>query len=120
MNQWPSSIRPPDQRFFGKSKYKPIMKHEFEANYVQTAPKFSRARRRFTLGWSALPDDEYDTLDAFFEQVAGDTFEWKHPITDEIIIVMFGSGEMPEATWTGMFQDGQDAWSLSGLVLEEQ
>lgn len=54
-------------------------KSDFEAGYVQSRPQWTRTRRDFDLGWNALYKDDKITLEAFFDENQGNTFDWTHP-----------------------------------------
>lgn len=60
--------------------YKPQRKIEFEANYIQSAPKATRGRRRFPLSWELMTETEYQTLETFFNTYQGTSFTYTHPI----------------------------------------
>lgn len=75
--------------------YKPQVRQEFEAGYVQSRPRFTRARRRWSLSWSSLPEIEYQALAAFFTEHQGSAFEWEHPRTHVIHVCRFSGDELP-------------------------
>jgi hypothetical protein len=80
MNTWPSIISPD----YGLSEdcYIPQIRTEFEANYVQSRRRATRAVRRWALEWSFLPESQYQTLETFFNANQGSIFYWTHPVTN--------------------------------------
>lgn len=66
----------------------------FEAGYVGTRPRFTRGRRAFRCGWSALPSSHFNTFMDFVSTCLGgaDTFTWtdyKHDSTGTAYTVRF-------------------------------
>lgn len=59
--------------------YLPAVRTEFEAGYVQSRPRTTRARRRWTLHWPALSETEYGSLEEHFIANQGGSFSWTHP-----------------------------------------
>ena len=57
----------------------PQVRTEFEAGYVHSRPRVTRARRRWSLTWKALPELDYQLLATFFTDNQGSTFAWTHP-----------------------------------------
>ena len=73
------------------------VKSDFEAGYVQTRAKFTRARKRFILKWSMLSASQFATLQTFFEETAvgaANNFTWTHPISDVEYDVRFKEDEL--------------------------
>jgi len=71
--------------------YKPRVHTKFEANYVHTRDTASRGRYSpFTLNWEKLPRSEYEAIEAFF-LTHGEAFNWTHPITGTVHVVVFKS-----------------------------
>ena len=62
-----------------RSPFKGRLKGDFEAGYVQIVPKHTRSRKRFILSWSGMPFSDLLTLEQFFEDNVGNTFDWTHP-----------------------------------------
>jgi len=94
------------------------IKRKFEDGTPLSRPKETRARRKFTLGWKALDQDDLDSLTAFFVANIGTTFDWTHSISSESITVRFEKDELPKAKWIG-WRGGEQAYSMNGLILEE-
>lgn len=74
--------------------HKAQVRNEFGAGYVQTRPKFTRARHRWPLHWDALPEIEYQQLKAFFIANQGGAFEWTHPLSGVVYVCVFSADEM--------------------------
>jgi hypothetical protein len=91
--QWPNTLPPPDKGT-QEGFYKPQRKLEFEANYVQTAPRATRGRRRFELKWQILTESEYQTLEGFFDANQGTAFEYVHPLRGTTHMCVFSSDEI--------------------------
>lgn len=79
MNTWPS-IKAPSYPL-SEDYIKPQIKGQFEAGYVQSRPKGTIGKTRWTLRWGALGASDYGTLLAFVEANMGDVFYWTHPQT---------------------------------------
>ncbi len=80
MANWPN-IPNPDWGL-EEEDYKPQIKDEFEANYVQTGPAASRMRGKFPLGWELLSEADFQTLKTFFNTNQGGSFTWTHPVAN--------------------------------------
>jgi len=76
---WPSIANP--DFGFKETVYKPQIRQEFEANYVQSRPRSTRALKRWELAWSLMPESDYQALLAFFTANQGNTFTWTHPVS---------------------------------------
>jgi len=79
-----------------EGSYKRQIKTEFETGQVHSRPGATRARGKWTLSYSNLPDLDYQSLKTFFEANIGDTFTWTHPTTAVSKTVRFS-----EDTFTG-------------------
>lgn len=64
-----------------ESLYKPKVRMDFENGTVQSRARFTRAKRRFALKWEKMPAEDKDKIERFFDNMGGDVFLWKHPIT---------------------------------------
>lgn len=63
--------------------------YEFKSGgYEQVRPKYTRARKSFTLSLNLRLEDE-DTLDLFFTDYQGEDFYFKEPTTKNIFLVRF-------------------------------
>ncbi|MBQ6473013.1 MAG: hypothetical protein IJJ33_13595 [Victivallales bacterium] len=61
--------------------YRPLRRTEFEGNTTAVRARSVRARKRWTLKWSKLPQADYDALRAFFADRQGSPFSW-HNVSD--------------------------------------
>lgn len=92
MTAWPSIMAPSFP--LDESIYKPQVRSEFEAGYVQTRPRATRERRIFKLNWLALPTADWATLDAFFVANIGGTFTWTNPEDSQSYTVRFADDSL--------------------------
>ena len=86
----------------------------FEAGYVQTRPQETRGRLLFELGWKAMPDADYETLESFFFNNIGNSFDWTNPQDGATYTVIFKQGE-----FTAEYINPAQRWRVS-LTLEQQ
>ncbi|WP_345993767.1 hypothetical protein [Sulfurimonas sp. HSL-1716] len=93
-------------------RIKPVSRAKYDAGYEQTAPKNTRALKKFTLSFGALTNAEADTLDNFFVVNQGVAFEFIHPIEDISYIVRFSEDSI------SFEQFGKDYQSTQ-IVIEE-
>lgn len=92
--------------------YKPKLKTEFEKNYVHIRDTLSRRRKRFTITWEALPNDEYQSILDFLDKNSGSAFYWVNPVDNVTYTVYF-----PSDTISAEFQF-TNTWNVS-IILEE-
>jgi hypothetical protein len=97
MNAWPSTLPLPDWDC-EEEDYKPQIKDEFEANYVQTGPAASRSRSKFPLGWHLMTEAEYQILKAFRDANQGSCFTYTHPIAATSHVCVF-TGNSIKSKW---------------------
>lgn len=88
-------------------------KSTFEAGYVQSRPQWTRGRLLFDLGWPALPDADYQSLESFFFDNIGNTFDWTCPQDGATYTVRFAKAELDADYIPG------GMWRVS-LTLEEE
>ena len=74
---------------FKEEIIKPIVKTQFEGNYAQTRPKYTRTTKNFTLKYMFITEADKSTLNAFFETYRGSSFDWTHPRTSTVHSVRF-------------------------------
>ncbi|HSW38147.1 MAG TPA: hypothetical protein VLL97_01495 [Acidobacteriota bacterium] len=98
MNAWPASTLPSPDFGIQEDYYKPQTKLEFEANYMQVAPRATRGRRRLPLTWRLMTEAEYQILEAFFAANQGAPFTFTHPITNVSGTYVF-SGDSVGSEW---------------------
>ncbi|MCE5265670.1 MAG: hypothetical protein LLG97_19350 [Deltaproteobacteria bacterium] len=96
MANWPT-LPSPDTGT-KEAVYKPQLKLEFEANYIQSAPRATRHRRRFPLTWELMTEAEYQILEAFFLANQGGSFTYTHPIRSTSHTCVF-SADSIEHKW---------------------
>ena len=59
----------------------PQIKQEFESGYVQSRPKATVSKRRWTLNWRVMPEADWNLLVAAFIADQGTVFSWTHPVS---------------------------------------
>ena len=79
MATWPTIMIP--QFGTGGEWYRPQIRNEFEANYVQSRPRGTRGIMRWTLQWTAMSEADFQTLLTFFNTNQGLSFDWTEPVT---------------------------------------
>jgi hypothetical protein len=79
MANWPSISNPGYP--LKEEIYKPQIRQEFEANYVQSRPRSTRALMRFQMTWENMTEADWQTLSAFFRTTQGNFFTWVHPVS---------------------------------------
>lgn len=92
MAAWPS-IKNPDNGF-EEDVYLPVVRTEFEGNYVQTRVRAGRERRRWNLSWNMMSETDYLLLDAFFLANQGISFTWTHPKTSASYTCFFSGDSL--------------------------
>ena len=77
----------------------PAIRSEFEDGTVQTRPRFTRMRRKWTLTWNNLRYADYAALRSFFDSKRGGStsFSWTNPLDNGMHTVRF-SGELTAKT----------------------
>lgn len=109
---------PPARSYYSVKVVKEQTRTDFEDGTVQTAPKYTRGRKKWTIGWKSLPDSDYNSLINFFENNVGKTFSWSDHKGDDFI-VRFSKGELPRGKIVG-FKDGEDLWDTGEIQIEEK
>jgi hypothetical protein len=84
---WPS-IANPDYPLTDEVNY-PQIRTEFESGTVQSRPRWTRARRTFTLRWGAMTEAHYALLEAAFVADQGTTFSWTNPASSVTYTVRY-------------------------------
>ena len=79
--------------------YLPKIRTEFENGVVQTRPRFTRSKKRFSLTWERLPVEDRQTLESFFVNTESDVFIWTHPISGTEYQCIFSDDELG-GDWT--------------------
>jgi hypothetical protein len=118
MADWPS-ISDPAFDLYAQTLVKAQIKTEFENGKVQSRARATSARLVVSLGWHALSNTDYSSLQTFFTNNIGGTFNWTHPLTSTVYVMRFTSDALPGAKPSGYSADGTIAWELTGLELEQ-
>ena len=101
MATWPSIATPnlPLEEISTTS----TIRSPYEAGYVNTRPRWTRARKVFVLRWNALSSSDFTTLRTFFEDTVnggGDSFTWTQPVTSTSYTVRFAQDNLRFSTVT--------------------
>lgn len=67
------------KRNIERTPNKPVIRSNFEGNYAQTRPRFTRASYEFKIEYPVLTLDQLQTLEAFFIAYSGVSFLWTNP-----------------------------------------
>lgn len=95
MATWPSTLSAPSFGLFEEEMVKAQVQTSFEAGYVQSRAKHTRARRRWPkLGWQGMPESELAILENFFTANQGGSFTWTHPVTEAEYTVRFACDQV--------------------------
>lgn len=73
----------PPHKDYTEEIVKPIIKSEFDGNYAQTRPRFTRSTINFSLKFKSMLIADKTTLQAFFSANSGSSFDWLNP-TDAV------------------------------------
>lgn len=109
-NAWPA-IQAPSFPLGVELNY-PQVRTPFENGAVQSRSVWSRARRTFSLSWSAMTAANLATLEAFFIANQGLTITWTHPSTAVAYTVRFKDDSLKSSLADG-------TRSTVSVVLEE-
>ena len=80
-----------------------VVKTNFEANYLQVRKATTRARMMFTLDYSDITKDEFNTLQTFFDNNIGTIFNYVHTEDGLTYQVTFGQDSInmkPKSLYT--------------------
>jgi hypothetical protein len=94
MTDWPSIQNPWDIK---EQSRRSTIRTPFEAGYVQTRSRHTRARKAWTLTWAYMPAADKTTLEEFFEDTVaagGLAFDWTDPTSDTEYSVRFAKDEI--------------------------
>lgn len=89
---WPS-ISTPNYPLSEEVSY-PQVKTEFESGTVQSRPKWTRERRKFTLQWSAMTEAHWALLEAAFIADQGTSFSWTNPASSVVYTVRYSEDSL--------------------------
>ena len=98
----------------------PAIKGEMEDNTIVTRPRYTKMPIRCTLRWTGMPNDDYDTLRAFYKKTLGGSvaFNWIYPsitgdeLSDTIMLMRFSDSSF------NFSYDQFGRWS-GQIILEE-
>ena len=86
MATWPNIQNPSG---LAEKPTKGQIRSDFEAGYVYSRAKWTRARKRFDLTWDSMTNSDKNTLETFFNNNLGSTFTWEHPVSGTTYTVRF-------------------------------
>jgi len=87
---WPSIQAPGFP--LSEEVFKPQIRNEFEAGYVQSRVRATVSKRRWKLQWKAMTEADWTSLAAAFASDQGSTFTWTHPVSGEYTVRYSGDG----------------------------
>lgn len=94
MTDYPSDIKYLDAATFKQEMEDPAYEPaKMDGGYTLTRPRFTRSpRRTFSWRYVAMRDADRKKFEDFWKSVRGrsNAFNWRHPITGEVINVRFG------------------------------
>jgi len=74
---------------FDEDYYKPSVRTEFDGNYSQVRPKFTRATSTFNISFKLITAADKNILKVFFADNQGLDFTWTNPTDDIEYLVRF-------------------------------
>jgi len=98
---------------FSQQVHKAQTRIPFESGVVQSAVKHTSPRYIFSLGWNALPIDDWNSVETHFDKNQGSTFSYTHPTTSVVYTVRYQGDSLPQANYINATYVQVD-----GLVLE--
>jgi hypothetical protein len=102
MAAWPDIA--PAELEMDEEVHLPQVRTEFEAGYVQSRRTANVDKRRFNQTWgvkkreTAMTEEDYQVLEAFFLTNQGGAFDWDHPRTGTSYSCRF-SGDGIRSSW---------------------
>ena len=81
MSSWPSIVAPSNMT---GEPVNPAITSEMETGIVVSRAKHTRTRERITVGWTAMPSTDFDTLMTFYKDTvkgSAEVFTWIQPMT---------------------------------------
>lgn len=79
------------------------IKSSAEAGYVLSRPRFTRARRSWTLKYKNMPQADVNTLDAAYNSAPSSIISWTHPETAATVNVRFAAPPKFSLTKPGFY-----------------
>jgi len=98
LSDWPSIAAPTYPMTV--REYKPVIRTEFEGNYVISRPRTTRARKQWSLKWNTMVESDYQILEAFFNTYQGSAFNWTEPGTGTPYICRFSDDSLQSSVVT--------------------
>lgn len=121
MADWPASLPSISLGLYSKAPIKLQMK-----STPEDGPVISRARQTkmtfdFEVGWVFISETDIQTLYTFFDDYAGDTFNFTCPRSSTVHVVGFDQDALPKAKPSKALDpiDGSLGWKISGIKLKE-
>lgn len=74
---------------YDENFYKPSVRTEFDGNYTQERPKYTRATNTFNLKYKFITEADKATLKTFFADNKGGEFDWVNPLDTVTYTVRF-------------------------------
>ena len=62
------NIQPPSYPW-GEQREDNVLRSPFEDGSVQSRPRYSKSRKTYDIVWNAMPDADYDQLEAFLDVI---------------------------------------------------
>jgi len=112
-------ITPCTRGYYTETVCREQSRTEFESGAVQSRPRWSRPRYRYTFGWKALPDNEYLYLQDFFGRNSGCVFL----ITDlhgRAVPVRFTQSSLPQGKVVSDTRNEGLFWDTGAIPMEEK
>jgi hypothetical protein len=72
--------------------FRPQIKSEFEAGYVQSRPRATVSKRRWKLNWRSMSEADWVSLAGAFAADQGSSFTWNHPVSGTYTVRYAGDG----------------------------
>ncbi len=110
--------RKPSPQYFSQTAYKAQVRSKFESGAVQSRPRMTSTKLKFSTGWDSLTDTEYASLVTFFNTYQGTTFNWTHPTTATVYVLRFSDDQLPKTKYIGRM-NSENAWSVGPINLEQ-
>ncbi len=104
-------VKTSDYNNYGEGVIKKTRTTEFENNTVSSRPKAGEAINTFRVGWSSLPDADYELVKSFFAQWNGYAFNFTPPGKSTPVLCMF-TDEKIDGSAVGPDPDGRARWRL--------
>jgi len=91
MNTFPTTLK---INTIKKEFIKPRLLASYDGGYEQTRPKYTRKFYKFTIGFSALTNEEAGLLEEFFDNNQGKAFIFVNQVTGISHIVRFNTDSL--------------------------